>query len=111
MQDERVEVPTDPLVEDLTELLALFARAGEYALLSAQWNQLENILRCTWNCITYHIITPLEFERTGAYKEITLFVEQVLSLLQHFNDREYEVYLSKFLKEFKILSESVRFFR
>ena len=48
-EDEFIEIPVDPLVEDVTDLLEIYTKACQYAETSKQWNQLENILRSVWN--------------------------------------------------------------
>ena len=49
LEEEFIDIPVDPLVEDVTDLLEIYAKACQYAEISKQWNQLENILRSVWN--------------------------------------------------------------
>ena len=86
LKDEIVELSIEPLMIDFSEILKIYAQAGEYAVTSHQWYQLNNILRSWWNIINYYIITPVEIESTASYKEILLMAEQLLKLLDHYNE-------------------------
>lgn len=95
LDDQIDEVPIDPEIEDISGLIRIYAKAGQYAVASKQWNQLENILISFWNCLTYFIPTPLEYGKTNAYKDIFLLAEQCLQLLEHFNDVDYDIFKNK----------------
>ena len=86
LKDEVVELSIDPLISDFSEILKIYAQAGEYAITSMQWTQFTNILRSLWNLICYYIITPTEIESSNSYKEITLIAEQLLRYLENFNN-------------------------
>lgn len=78
-----IEVPVDERIATASSIISLLSRAGVYSQASSSWVLLENIVKYTWNLITYGLISPLELSRTGAYKDISLLTECVLNLLSH----------------------------
>jgi hypothetical protein len=49
-------------VNKVTNFLKQIARAAEYAKQARAWLQLENIIRYTWNVLSYDMTTPLELK-------------------------------------------------
>lgn len=97
--DEVIEIPLEPMIEDLKEIIATYARAGQCAVITCQWNQLDNILRSVWNLLIYHLSSPLDFERSEIYKDIVMLGEQLIKLLDSFNQTKSEIENSGILKE------------
>ncbi|CAI2384889.1 unnamed protein product [Moneuplotes crassus] len=84
--DEIIIVPIDPLTEDISIVLEIYCRAGQFAIVSQNWNQFDNILRGAWNLMAYHLSSPFGFERTTAYQDIYLLADQLIHYLNHFTD-------------------------
>lgn len=59
------------------------SRAAEYARNSRCWLQLENIIRYTWNALTYDMTTPLELKDTEGWKYVVLIAEAGLYLVEY----------------------------
>jgi len=78
-----IEVPVDERIVSVSSIINLLSRGGIYSQASSSWVLLENIVKYTWNMITYELISPLELSRTDAYKDISLLTECVLNLLSH----------------------------
>ena len=78
---EDIEVPVKARVLAITRNINLLSRAAQYSQVSKSWVLLENIVKYTWNLITYELVSPLELSRTDAYKDIFLLTECILNLL------------------------------
>lgn len=78
-----VEVPVDERTVAISSIINLLSRGAIYSQASSSWVLLENIVKYTWNMITYELISPLELSRTDAYKDVSLLTECVLNLLSH----------------------------
>ena len=72
---EDIEVPVTDRVLAITRDINLLSRAAQYNQVSKSWMLLENIVKYTWNLITYELVSPLELSRTDTYKDIFLLTE------------------------------------
>ena len=88
LDGEVVELPDDPIIEDIGRALQLYTKAGQFAMVSKLWNQLDNIVRGAWNLMIYQLTSPINFERSGVYQDIILMANQILVLLQNYNKNE-----------------------
>ena len=95
-QDENIEVPLDPIIEDMRDIIMLYTKAAQCAIISEQWYQLENILRSFWNLLIYHMASPIEFDRSGIYKDLFMLADQLLQRLDQFNKIKSESHQSAF---------------
>jgi len=80
-EEDEIEVPVDVRVKAISECINLLSRSCQYSRVSKSWVLLENIVKYTWNLITYELVSPLEMSQTGAYKDVFLMTECVLNLL------------------------------
>ena len=78
-----IDVPVGERIMAISSIINLLSRGGIYSQASSSWVLLENIVKYTWNMITFELISPLELSRTDAYKDISLLTECVLNLLSH----------------------------
>lgn len=78
---DEIEVPVDDRVKSISSIINLLSRSSQYCCNSKSWVLLENIVKYTWNLITYELVSPLELSQTDAYKDIFLMAESVLNLL------------------------------
>ena len=78
-----IDVPVDDRIVAISSIVNLLSRGGIYSQASSSWVLLENIVKYTWNMITFELLSPLELSRTDAYKDISLLTECVLNLLSH----------------------------
>ena len=72
---EDIEVSVTDRVLAITRNINLLSRAAQYSQVSKSWVLLENIVKYTWNLITYELVSPLELSQTDAYKDIFLLTE------------------------------------
>lgn len=59
------------------------ARAAEYARNARAWLQLENIIRYTWNVISYDLTSPLELKETEGWRYFVILAECSLFLVEY----------------------------
>lgn len=78
---DEIMVPVDQRVSSISEIINLLSKSAQYCCVSKSWVLLENIVKYTWNIITYELASPLELSQTDAYKDIFLITECVLNLL------------------------------
>jgi hypothetical protein len=70
-----IEVPVKSRVSAISRNINLLSKAAQYSTVSKAWVLLENIVKYTWNLISYELASPLELSRTDAYKDIFLITE------------------------------------
>lgn len=72
---DEIVVPIKARTNAITRNINLLSRAAQYSQASKSWVLLENIVKYTWNLITYELVSPLELSLTDAYKDISILTE------------------------------------
>jgi hypothetical protein len=80
-EEDDIQIPVDERIKAISEVINLLSRSCQYSRNSKSWVLLENLVKYTWNLITYELVSPLELSQTDAYKDIFLMTECVLNML------------------------------
>lgn len=81
--NEKFVIKVEERVRKITGFLKIIAKAAEYARNARAWLQLENIIRYTWNVLSYDLTSPIEIKETDAWKAIVVISECSLYLVEY----------------------------
>jgi hypothetical protein len=84
--NEEFKVKVDERLEEVSTILEVLAKAAEFAKHARAWVQLENIVKYTFNCLNFMMVSPLQLRETGAWKHLLLIAESTLTFLQLLKD-------------------------